>query len=301
KKGDIMPTFVQRFIPEIDPYGVEFFNQNLIFDLDVCLDANLIFTRGSDILRRIHIEPTITYDIYIGHLLEAVEDNDRQRFANLINVSECPEIGFGYSSDRHGVAFGPRTIRSFVANVWRQRDLVLEHRQLGLTTLIVPNVSGDRISDLTAGIVKRDLIEFTQRICRQYGIRETREVVVHNIFNPRTGNWETDTPELPYNDSDNSVHEDKGIILIPRDTAIGRLITGYSRFRDFVIDNGIPENLRNRLGLQAGENPDQIQIRTIAQENHALVRQFINQQMNWLNERYNNGSYKCRPRKQYLG
>ncbi len=66
----------------------------------------------------------------------------------------------------------------------------------------MPGIAEDRISDLTASVIKRWLAEFTQRHCQQWGIPTTRRRLIG--WDPAALDWRPFDAYLPYNPSDAS-------------------------------------------------------------------------------------------------
>lgn len=74
--------------------------------------------------------------------------------------------------------------------------------------LLIPNISRDKISDITTNIIRRDLITYTQDQCRSLGI-PLIEIDPGFIWDSETGFWLSEYHMLP-------VYEDLGILLAPK-------------------------------------------------------------------------------------
>ncbi|MCD6594304.1 hypothetical protein J7L68_01325 [bacterium] len=292
-----MPTFIEHFLPYVDPEDADFFNQDLEFDINACIDPDFISTRGD--LTRI---PMVSgsFDIFQGMVMGAIASDDRQELRRLILIAEVPEIGFGYSTrGRHGVAFGNITADLFINGVWEYRNEIRNGNRISLAGVFIDNVGQDRISDLSACVIKRELIEYTQNICNDYNIRMANTHIT-NIFDPNTGQWVEDDVMLPRNPFDE--RENNGIILVPRNLARSKLVMGYDYFREFFIRYYLDRNVRAQMELNNDQSPTPQKIRQYARAHPEVLQRFIARQQNWLTERTRDRrrAFKCKPRKQNI-
>ena len=79
--------------------------------------------------------------------------------------------------------------------------------------LVALGINADRVSDITANLLKGFLIEYTQRQAEQYGIPITKGVPVEHVFDFGAGDWRDDYYDLPLNPLG---ERRRGIILVPR-------------------------------------------------------------------------------------
>src|SRR5690606_39735572 len=73
--------------------------------------------------------------------------------------------------------------------------------------ILIPGISRDKISDITANILKRSLVEFTQLQCQKHNI-PTKKVPVNNAFDFDTFQFTSYFAQLP-------VIDGRPIILLP--------------------------------------------------------------------------------------
>src|SRR5260370_32821047 len=69
----------------------------------------------------------------------------------------------------------------------------------------------DRVSDITANILKRFLIAYTQRQCEIWGLPMKKGVPVEHIYDPSSQQWSDGYEDLPVSPLDGSA-----ILLVPR-------------------------------------------------------------------------------------
>ena len=130
----------------------------------------------------------------------------------LAEVREPVELGLGYASGtKRGSAIGPMLSAAIIdtlREVPQIQDTGLDH--LEILALLVPKVAEDRISDLTASVIKRWLAEFTTDRCKELGIPVQRYRLVG--WDGDQLDWRPFEAQLPYNPIEGSP-----ILLAPLD------------------------------------------------------------------------------------
>ena len=147
---------------------------------------------------------------YFQYLIDCIRANDSKRVTRLLNAfHEVNEIGLGYSS---GVPQG-RGIGSVQAEQIQMSFETSEAAKSGDIkdiadcAILIPGISRDKISDITANILKRSLVEFTQLQCQEHSI-PTKKVPVNNAFDFDTFQFTSYFAQLP-------VIDGRPIILLP--------------------------------------------------------------------------------------
>lgn len=142
---------------------------------------------------------SLLQDFY-GEVLDAVRMKDRKRGMYLLaQLAESNEVHLGLSSgksDGSGVASGLATdiFDALSASRAVTSGLISDVQE---TVLFVEKVGHDRVSDMTINIVRRQLIEFTQRMCAFYGIDTVSGVDSGQMWNRHTHAWEAMHVDLP--------------------------------------------------------------------------------------------------------
>ncbi|GIF47627.1 hypothetical protein Afe04nite_21660 [Asanoa ferruginea] len=175
--GMVNPRLSDVFGLVIRQDEVDFVVPHLREDLPLYIDPFLLWKSEDPQYRQLH-----------ANLLGFVEEIRRHavggqatRAAVLLSeVSEPVELGLGYAADtKRGSALGPGTIEGIIRTFQQVPQLQsagLDH--LEILALLVPGIAEDRISDLTASVIKRWLAEFTERHCQQWGIPTKRRRLV---------------------------------------------------------------------------------------------------------------------------
>lgn len=148
--------------------------------------------------------------VYFQYLIECIQGGDKKKVQRLLNaLHEVDEIALGYSS---GIPKG-RGIGLEQAN---QLKIAFENSQAAKSgdirdiadcALLIPGINRDKVSDITANILKKDLILFTQEQCSLHRI-PMRKVAVSNAFDFERFEFKSFYTHLP-------VIKQKAFILLP--------------------------------------------------------------------------------------
>ena len=132
---------------------------------------------------------------------------------NVLYFPEVEEICLGFSERSTG---GSGAGRGFSAKV---TDALIEMSKQGTSppkhfesiAIFTPGIGVDGISDATANIIKKELVEYTMEVCKKYGL-QTRWLPIKNFeFDFDNRRWDDQCFELPFNPFNN-----KPIILVPK-------------------------------------------------------------------------------------
>lgn len=182
---------------------VDFAIPHLQEDLPLYLDPFLLWASDDPDDHALHARILDFFECVRGQVLDGRMD---QAAALLAGCSEWPALGLGYGKGtKRGSALGPQLVNGVVgafANVPQLRDGELRHMEE--LQLVVPGIAEDRVSDITASILRDYLLEFTSLRARELNI-PTREFGVEGIFVPERNLWRpARAVPLPYNPLDES-------------------------------------------------------------------------------------------------
>lgn len=146
---------------------------------------------------------------HILHLIANGSHQDAQRL--LRHLTEPRETHLGLS--RRGVrgrAVGGGLATEFWSALRRSEAVHTGLlRDLEDTLLLIEGVGDDIVSDITTNLIREPLIEYTQRMCRMYGISMTPDVGSRFLWNPAKKSFSQRQVELPI------VHGDR-LLLVPK-------------------------------------------------------------------------------------
>jgi hypothetical protein len=136
--------------------------------------------------------------------------------------------------------------------------------------LFSEGIGPDRISDITANVIKQHLIKYTQRICKEKGISVQTVRVERSKFDKKTFSWQPVSVELPVNPETG-----RAIILCPFDILRKIPSIDVGGFAEFLSDAGEVELIKERLGIDVLTNLNKRTLRDIIKSNPAFVKSFI--------------------------
>lgn len=201
-KGIFNPRLSDAFGLVIRQDEVDFVVPHLREDLPLYLDPFLLWKSGDPEYRQLHADLLGYVDEVRRHAVDGLAIRARML---LSEVREPAELGLGYAAGtKRGSALGPGTIdgivRTFQQVPQLQAAAGLDH--LEVLSLLVPGIAEDRISDLTASVLKRWLSGFTELRCDKWGIPTTRHRLMG--WDAAACEWRPFDARLPSNPADGS-------------------------------------------------------------------------------------------------
>ncbi|MDQ1118904.1 MULTISPECIES: hypothetical protein [Pseudoxanthomonas] len=182
---------------------------------------------------------------FFGNVLDAVKSGNRTRAVSLLSsLNERNDFHLGYSSGKsRGHAFGKGSAKS----VWESL-LTSKAAKSGVlsdledTVLLIEGVGADMISDAVCNIIRAPLIEYTQDMCRYYGIPMVANVSSGPCWDMQAQSWRSRHIELP-------MPKGESLVLVPK--TIVRLAGAYdvgAYYRHYLL----PEMQRQHLASGSG-------------------------------------------------
>lgn len=213
-------------------------------DRRLCIDPFLLYKSRDPNLRDLHNSLIEVFNI----AFQSFKTGNDAELNRLINFPEVSEIGFGYSEGTvDGSGMGEYLNTLVTQTLVNSPELVergIKHiEELQLVSL---GIGPDRISDMTANILKEYLINYTQRQASIWQIPLSSGVPVEHIFDKTDLDWRDEYVDLPRNPANG-----RAIILVPR--RMVRLLPwiNYQDFErtDFQMFLGVgkQQRLRSRL------------------------------------------------------
>ncbi len=150
---------------------------------------------------------------YFREVLESIKGGDLLRAQQLLICPEPQEIGLGYSlHGTKGSDIGPELAREIVQTFSISPALLARGlRHVEELQLISPGVGPDRISDMTANVLKLFLVSYTQEQCGAWNIPVAKAVPLSHYFDFESMSWRDGYFDLPLNPSTGGP-----LLLVPR-------------------------------------------------------------------------------------
>lgn len=136
---------------------------------------------------------------FFQYLIDSIKGADRRAIKTLLNaMHEVDEVSLGYSTSRPsgrgvGAVQAQEILKAFESS---QAAKSGDIKDIADCALMIPGIDRDKISDITANILKKPLIEYTQQMCKKYKIPMMR-VPINNVFDYKSLNFTSFYTELP--------------------------------------------------------------------------------------------------------
>lgn len=183
---------------------------------------------------------------YFEYLLALLRGRKTQQAEELFShLGESNDICLGMSHGKpRGHGMGPEDTEKIFKQLLQSRAIrsgVME--DIEDFRIFVPNVDKDKVSDMTANIIKQHLIEYTQEQCLLHDIPLTENVPSGMYWDSKQRTWENQyTARLIVND--------KPILLVPkRIVSFTDKYTSSEYKQHFVLNYLQNENLRLQTSL----------------------------------------------------
>ncbi len=196
--------------------GYDWFDPVLDTDTPLFVDPFLIFKDRSDEWGSAHDELIDYFQTAFELLATAYDRPTDQRYKRVETIMTFPEpreVGLGYVSegqDGAGTAkgFARRIVQAMAQAIERGLQDMSHFEELGL---LVGGIAQDRISDITCNILKPRLIQYTQRVCLDLGIKMGEVEVPSASLDPVRLRRVPERHELPINPLNG-----RAVLLVPK-------------------------------------------------------------------------------------
>lgn len=262
-------------IPSVSQYEVDFVIPRVGIDLPLGIDPFLLFKSRDPQFRQLHVSLLKAFNAAIL----AVRNNDLSRARYLFSFPEVSAIGMGYThKGKRGSGVG-----SYLANLILQTlagsPSLTERgvRHVEEMQLLSAGIGPDRISDITANVLKRFLIDYTQRQCTIWGIPMKACVPVSHIYDESKLAWEDSYEDLPVSAIDGSE-----ILLVPRRLVRALPWINYDDFMrtEFSAYLAARRDQAARSSIALGDVPDEkfkakAAVVTVTKQDIGLVERYV--------------------------
>jgi len=196
-------------IKGISQYDVDFVIPRLGVDIPVGIDPFLLYKSRDPEYRKLHSQLLDAFHLGIS----AIRQNKTDEARRIFDFPEVSAIGMGYTvGGKRGSGVGTHLTGLIVDTVVGSPSLQERGiRHIEEMQLLSAGIGADRVSDITANILKGFLIEYTQRQCQIWGIPLKSGVPIEHIYDAVTREWTDSYADLPVSPVDGA-----SILLVPR-------------------------------------------------------------------------------------
>jgi hypothetical protein len=132
---------------------------------------------------------------------------------SMMKFPEVQEICLGYSESTEGAGasdgFGEKIVSAIYQTISMGLKNIHRFETLGLFN---KGIGKDRLSDITANIIKENLIKYTEKIAKKHKLKTKQFFFKQVNFNLTSKRWMSGVFELPENPYSNN----KAVILVPK-------------------------------------------------------------------------------------
>lgn len=188
---------------------------------------------------------------------------------SMLLFPEVNAICLGYSNSQQGSGTGLKWARTLTYNISKiiaKGVMHISHfEELGI---FCEGIGPDRLSDMTANLLKIRLIRYTQKICNLYNVPMKKQRVQNAYFDYKYKRWCSDEYLLPVN----PYKKNSPILLLPKNFLN---VLPEINSDDFSETIQLAERLRNDFNYEVDINLDKEAITKIAIDNYDLVKEYI--------------------------
>jgi hypothetical protein len=188
---------------------VDFVIPRLGVDVPLGIDPFLLFKSRDPEFQVLHRSLLSVFEKGI----EALQKGRAVDAGYLFNFPEVAEIGLGYTKEgKRGSGVGS-FLSELILETLQNSPAIIDRgvRHVEELQLISVGIGPDRVSDLTANVIKSFLIEYTQKQCEIWKIPLTSGVPISHVMESRQLEWTDGYYDLP-----TSRHDGTPILLVPR-------------------------------------------------------------------------------------
>jgi len=198
-----------RLLQNISQYDVDFVIPLVGVDVPVGIDPFLLYKSRDPGYRKLHTTLISTFNAGI----DAIRRKNQSEANRLFDFPEVAAIGMGYTQGgKRGSGVGAYLSRLIIETLLGSQGLQERGiRHVEEMQLVSAGIGPDRVSDITANVLKRFLIEYTQRQCALWNIPLKSRVPIEHIYDAESHSWEDGYEDLPVSPKD-----DEPILLVPR-------------------------------------------------------------------------------------
>jgi hypothetical protein len=207
--SDIFSSPNTLLLPGIYQFEVDFVIPRVGIDIPIGIDPFLLFKSRDIILSELHSLILKAFNKGI----ELVRTDNKQAAQKLFDFPEVAEIGLGYARNgKKGSGVGT-FLSQLIIETLSDSPALQERgvKHIEEMQLVSVGIGPDRISDIAANLLKKYLIEYTQKQCKLWNISLVSGVPLSHVFDFDTFDWYDDYFDLPISPFDNSP-----ILLVPR-------------------------------------------------------------------------------------
>ncbi len=255
----------------------DWFDPILEYDTKLFIDPFIIYKKGSGIFQGAHKKIINFFNESLKVVAKADTDTKNlfyKKSKSILVFPEVEELCLGYtvagtSGAGSGLEFAEIMIEAIKTALARGVQNIQHLEEL---EILNTGIGADRISDITANILKKELIAYTQNICKKYSIPTAQIKIRNSDFDFNNQRWLSESINLPINPKNS-----KAILLVPQNFLDELPEINSSNFWDYLC-NYENKRLRNDFNFDISQKVDKKTIVEIARNHPDLLKKYIDRE-----------------------
>ncbi|WPP52768.1 hypothetical protein [Catalinimonas niigatensis] len=251
----------------------DWFDPILSMDTKLFIDPFLVFESDHGFFINTH-QKTIDFFNLAFKIASVAKPNETDiRYRQLLNMMRFPEVEevcLGYASRGTGGSGSGGGFSKMIV------DSIFESIKMGITNLNHFEEIGlfnegfgcDRISDMTATLLKKEIVLYTQDVCKRHKISTGKVNLSQFEFDNRFNRWKDREVELPLNP-----YTKKAILLVPKKFLRELPTISAEEFYEFCWSNK-NEELRDQYSIEVKSQVNKSDIIEIARQNREWIAEY---------------------------
>lgn len=251
----------------------KWFDPILSTDTKLFIDPFLVFESENDSFINTHQKTIDFFNLAFEIASKAKADKSDIRYRQLLSMMKFPEVEeicLGYASRGTGGSGSGGGFSKMIV------DSIFESIKMGITNLDRFEEIGlfnegfgcDRISDMTATLIKEELVAYTQTICKKHSIPTEKIKISQFHFDTKFKRWIDKTVDLPINP-----YTKKAVLLVPEKYLRELPTISADEFWDYCWSNK-NEEIRDQYSIEVKGQVKKIDIIEIARQNVDWISEY---------------------------
>jgi hypothetical protein len=254
--------------------SMKWFDPILTIDTKLFIDPFLLYQNEDGFFNGSHAEVIEFFNDVFFLISRTGGDQNHlfwKRAKSLLVFPEVQELCLGFASgSTKGAGSGTGFSKVIAEALWEAVEAgIKQFSHFEEVGILREGIGADRISDITANLLRYRFAAYTLDICKHYGIKSYPFIYNHGKYNHQYQRWMPERFDLPQKTSDGSP-----ILLCPSRYLRDLPTISANNFWDYCFINE-NETIRNDYGADITRNVDKKTIIEFARHHSDLRQQYI--------------------------
>lgn len=252
----------------------DWFDPILNRDTKLFIDPFLIFQLKHEDFKEAH-QKVVNFFNHTFELIAKSSGNSQsihyQKALNILLFPEARELCLGYASDSTmGAGSGYGFSKVIAGAIWASIKAGITHiDHFEELSIFNEGIGADRISDMTANLIRDDFIAYTKKICTRHQVPLVRKQTRNAYYDFETNTWISGAVDLPINPFTN-----RHVFLVPTSFIRPLPMINPDDFWDYVCSRE-NEILRSNFSYHLKSKVNKKQIVELARANLQVVERYV--------------------------